>query len=163
MSGPWQAGMLSCCYSFWGMLLLPGIDSVSKSLLPSSSLSWFSFNLSIVFGSFWPTSLFLQVSSLVIKIKDLRGNRGLPLPALLAKTFNCCDGYCLVEVGDHEVQISIFIYQRSKRCNKVFFWQESLSKSSILIIWVKLCWNFQNSQPKNWANSGREVRLGYIP
>ena len=75
-----------------------------------------SFNLSIVFGSFWLTSLFLQVSSLVTKIKDLRGNPGLHLPALLAKKFSCCVSYCLVEVGDHGVQISIFIYQCSKRC-----------------------------------------------
>ena len=40
LSGPWLAGMLSCWYSFWGMLQLPGTDPVSKSLLPSSSLSW---------------------------------------------------------------------------------------------------------------------------
>ena len=40
LSGPWLTGMLSWCYSFWGMLPLPGIDPVSKSLLPSSCLSW---------------------------------------------------------------------------------------------------------------------------
>ena len=34
----------------------------NKSLLPSSSLSWPFFNLSVVFGSFWFASLFLQVS-----------------------------------------------------------------------------------------------------
>ena len=28
------------CYSFWGMLPHPGTDPVSKSLLPSLSLSW---------------------------------------------------------------------------------------------------------------------------
>ena len=75
-----------------------------------------SFNLSIVFGSFWLASVFLQVSSLVTKIKDLGGNPGLSLPALIAKKFGCCVSYCLVEVGDHGVQISIFIYQRCKRC-----------------------------------------------
>ena len=50
LSGPWLTGMLSCCYSFWGMLLL---------LCPDLS-----FNLSVDFGSFWLASLFLQVSSL---------------------------------------------------------------------------------------------------
>ena len=65
----------------------------------------------MVFGSFWLASLFLQVSSLVTKIKDLRGNPGLPLPALLAKKFSCCVSYCLVE----GVQISIFINQHSER------------------------------------------------
>ena len=69
------------------MLLLPGTDPVSKSLLIFSSLSCpdISFNLFIVFGSFWLASVFLQVSAWVTKIKDLRGNPGLPLPALLAK------------------------------------------------------------------------------
>ena len=81
-----------------------------------------SLNLSIVFDSFWLASLFLQVSSLFTKIKDHRQNPGLPLPTLLAKKFscsallvrkfNCCVSYCLVEVGDHGVQISIFIYQQ---------------------------------------------------
>ena len=52
------------------MLPLPGIDSVSKSLLPASSMSDLCFNLSLVFGSFLLASLFLQVSSLVTKIKD---------------------------------------------------------------------------------------------
>ena len=46
-----------------------------------SVLIFKAFNLSTVFGSFWLASLFLQVSSLVTKIKDLRGNPGLPLPA----------------------------------------------------------------------------------
>ena len=50
----------------------------------------------------------LSFSSLVTKINDLRGNPGLPLPALLAKEFSCCVSYCLIEVGDHGVQISIF-------------------------------------------------------
>ena len=54
---------------------------------------------------------------MVTKIKDLRGNPGLPLPALLAKKFSCCVSYCLVEVGDHGVQISIFIYQ----CSSVLY------------------------------------------
>ena len=39
---------------------------------------------------------------MVTKIKDLRGNQRLPLPALLAKKFSCCVSYCLVEVGDTE-------------------------------------------------------------
>ena len=42
-----------------------------------------SFNLSTVTGSFWLASLFLQISSLVTMIKDLKGNTGLPLPTLL--------------------------------------------------------------------------------
>ena len=105
------------------MLPLPGTVPVSKSLLPSSSpliCLLKSFNLSVVFGS-WLAALFLQVSSLVSKIKDLRGNLGLPLPALLAKKFSCCVSYCLVKVGDHGVQISIFIYQRSKRCKSTTY------------------------------------------
>ena len=97
------------------MLPLPGTDPVSKSLLPSSSCPDRSFNISTVFGSFWLASLFLQVSSMVTKIEDLRGNPGFPLPALLAKKFSCCVSNCLVEVGDHGVQIGIFIYQCSKR------------------------------------------------
>ena len=75
-----------------------------------------SFNLSKVLGSFWLASLFLQVSSLVTKIKDLRDNRGHPLPALLAKKFSCFVSYCLVEVGDHGV-----IYQSSKRCKSTTY------------------------------------------
>ena len=78
-----------------------------------------SFNLSIVFGSFWLASLFLQVSSLVTKIKDLRGNPGLSLPALVAKKFSCCVSYRLV--GNHGVQISIFIYQCRKRCKSTIY------------------------------------------
>ena len=58
------------------MLPLPGIDPVSKSLLPSHLCPDLSFNISIVFGSFWLAFLFLQVSSLVTKIKDLRGHQG---------------------------------------------------------------------------------------
>ena len=69
-----------------------------------------SFNLTKVFGSVWLASLFLHVSSMVTMIKYLRGHPGLPLPALLAKKFSCCVSYYLVEVGDHGVQISIFIY-----------------------------------------------------
>ena len=52
MSGPWLAGMLSCCYSFWGLLLLPCIDPVSKSPCHLHLCLDLSFNLSIVFGSF---------------------------------------------------------------------------------------------------------------
>ena len=47
---------------------------------------------------------------MVTEIKYLRRNQGL------AKKFSCCVSYCLVEAGDHGVQISIFIYQRGKRC-----------------------------------------------
>ena len=88
-----------------------------------------SFNLSIVFDSFCLASLFLQVPSLVTKIKDFRGNPGLPLPGLLAKKFSCGVSYCLVEVGDHGVQISIFIYQ----CSKSKF---SFSRSNLILGWV---------------------------
>ena len=79
------------------------------------------FNISIVFGSFWLASPFLQISSLVTKVKYLRGNPGLPLPALLAKKFSCCVSYFLVEVGDHGVQISICIYQSSKMCKSTTY------------------------------------------
>ena len=58
MSGPWLTGMLSCCYSFWGMLLLPGIDFVSMSVCHLHLCPDLSFNLSIVFGSFWLAFLF---------------------------------------------------------------------------------------------------------
>ena len=58
---------------------------------------------------------------MVTKIKDLRANPELPFPALLAKKFSCCVSYCLVEVGDHGVQISIFIYQCSKRCKSTTY------------------------------------------
>ena len=77
----------------------------------------FSFNLSIVFGSFWLASLFLQVSSLVTTID----NPGLRIPTLLAKKFSCCVSYRLIEVSDHGIQISIFIYQRSKRCGSTTY------------------------------------------
>ena len=68
-----------------------------------------SFNISIAFGSFLLPSHFPQVSSLVTKIKDLRGNPGLSLPTLLAKKFSFCFSYCLVDVvGDPGVQIRWF-------------------------------------------------------
>ena len=47
-----------------------------------------SFNLLRVFGPFWLTSLLLQVSAMVTKIKDLkdlRGNPWLPLPRFLPR------------------------------------------------------------------------------
>ena len=80
-----------------------------------------SLNLSIVFGSFWLVSLVLQISSLVTKIKELRHNQGLPLPALLIKKFSCFVSYCLVKVGDRRVRISIFIYQHGKRCKSTTY------------------------------------------
>ena len=103
------------CFHFLTLTLYPNLFC-HLHLCPDPS-----FNLSIVFGSFWFASLFLQVSSLVTKIKDLRGNPGLPLPALLAKKFSCFVSYCLVEVGDHRVQVSIFIYQCSKRCKSTTY------------------------------------------
>ena len=116
MSGPWLTGMLSFCYSFWGMLLFPCIDPVSKSFLPSSTLTW-SFFESLY--SLWLLLARLSFSSALVfghKDQGSQGNPGLPLPVLLAKKFRCCVSYCLVKVGDHGVQISIFISQRSKRC-----------------------------------------------
>ena len=50
-----------------------------------------------------------------------RSNPGLPLPALLPKKFSCCVSSCLVEVGGHGVQISIYIYQHSKRCKSITY------------------------------------------
>ena len=69
---------------------------------------------------------------------------GLPLPALLAKKFSCCVSYCLVEVGGHGVQISIFIYQRSKKCKStIASWKAltivgsfSFSRSNLILGWV---------------------------
>ena len=55
------------------------------------------------------------------RLWSLRSNPRLPLPALLAKKFSCCVSYCLAEVGDHGVQISIFIYQHSKRCKSITY------------------------------------------
>ena len=55
------------------------------------------------------------VSSMNIMIMDLRGNPGLPPPTLFAKEFSCFVSYRLVEVGDHGVQLNIFLYQRGKR------------------------------------------------
>ena len=78
-----------------------------------------SFNLSIVFGSFWFASLFLQVSSSATKIKDLSGNPGIPLSALLAKMFGCCVSYCLVEVGDHGVQITFLSTSVARGANRL--------------------------------------------
>ena len=103
------------CFHFLALTLYPSIFC-HLHLCPELT-----FNLSILFGSFWLASLFLQVSSLAAKIKDLRYNPWLPLPALLAKKFSCCVSYCLVEVGDHGVQISIFIYQRGKRCKSTTY------------------------------------------
>ena len=78
------------CYSFWGMLPLLGTD-LALTLHPSLFCHFhlcpdLSFNLSIVFGSFWSASHFVPVSSLITKIKDLRGNPGLPLPACLLRS-----------------------------------------------------------------------------
>ena len=115
----WVVGYLVCfladflseaCFYFLALTLFPSLVC-HLHLCPDPS-----FNLSIVFGSFWLASLFLQVSSFVTKIKDLMGNPGFSLPALLAKKFSYYVRYCLVEVGDLGVQISILIYQRSKRC-----------------------------------------------
>ena len=88
------------------MLPLPGIDPVYRSLFYLLHLCPdLFFNLSVVVGSFWLASLFLQVSSLITKIKDLRGNQGLPVPALLAKKFSYCVSYCLVEVGASSISL----------------------------------------------------------
>ena len=46
-----------------------------------------------MFDTFWLASLFIQVSSLVTKLNDLRGNTGLPLKTLLAKKFSSCVSY----------------------------------------------------------------------
>ena len=97
------------CFYFLELTLHP---SLFCHLHPCPDLS---FNLSIVFGSFRLARLSFS-SGLAFGHKDLRHNPVLPLSALLAKKFSCCVSYCLVEVGDHGVQISIFIYQRSKRC-----------------------------------------------
>ena len=107
-----------------------------------------SFNLPIVFVAFGLTSLLFQASSLVTKVKDIRGNPGLPLPALLGKKFSCCVSYCIVEVGDHRVQISIFIFQRSKRCTSTTY-------------------NCLESTHHCWINHLREIKpdscLGWFP
>ena len=104
--------------------------------------------ISIVFGSVWLPSRFLQVSSLVTKIKDLRGNPGLPLPAFLVKKSSCCISCCLVEVGDHGVQINIFIYQFSKRCK---------STTCSCMESTNHCWSIQllEVKPGSW--------LGWFP
>ena len=86
--------------------------------------------------------------SFVTKIKNLRRNSGLPLPALLAKKFNCCVSYCIVEVGDYGVQISIFIYQCDKRCKSTTY---SCLEST------HHCWIIQllDAKPDSW--------LGWFP
>ena len=61
--------MFSCCYCFH-FLILTLYPSLFCHLHLCPDLS---FNLSIVFGSFWLASIFLQVSSLVTKITHLRG------------------------------------------------------------------------------------------
>ena len=102
------------CFNFLTLALYPSLFC-HLHLCPDLS-----FHLSIVFGSFWLASLFLQVSSLFTKIKDLRGNPGLPLPALLAKKFSCCVSYCLVEVGGHgpdqHLHLPITCISRSIQC-----------------------------------------------
>ena len=109
----WYA--LSCCYSFWQMLPLPG------TLFPG--LFWhlhlchgLSLDLSIIFVSFKLAFLFFKVSSLATKIKPLRGNAGIHLPTLCSEKFSRCVSCRLTEVGAHEVQISIFIYHRLNGC-----------------------------------------------
>ena len=65
--------------------------------------------------------IMLSLTILSIAKAVHRGNPGLPLPTLLAKKCSCCVSYCLVEVGDHGVQISIFIYPSSKRCKSTTY------------------------------------------
>ena len=84
------------CFHFLALTLHPSFFC-HLHLCPDLSI-----NFSIVFGSFWLASLFLQVSSLVTKIKDLRGNPRLPLPALLAKKFpqiRCCYWWCVLGIS----------------------------------------------------------------
>ena len=80
---------------------------------------------------------------MVTKFKDLRGNPGLPLPALLAKKSSCCVSYCLVEAGNHRVQISISIYQLARGANlpPIVAWKAlitvgsfSFSRSRLLLL-----------------------------
>ena len=93
-------------------------------------------NPSIVFGSFWLASPFSG-----LKGQGSQCNPRLPLRALLAKKFSCCVSYCLVEVSDHAVQISIFIYQRNKRCTSTTF---SCLEST------HHCWIIQLLKPDSW-------------
>ena len=95
-----------------------------------------SFNLSIAFGSFWLASHFFQVSSLVTKIKDLRGNPELPLPTLLAKKFSFYFSHCLVEVGDHGVQISICKATTYSCIALINLGSFSFSRSNQILGWV---------------------------
>ena len=82
------------------------------------------------------------------RLWSLRGNPELPLPALLAKKFSYCVSYCLAEMGDHGVQISIYIYQHSKRCK---------STTYIYLESTHYCWIIQllEVKPDSW--------LGWFP
>ena len=81
----------------------------------------FSVDLFIIVSSFKLVSLFLQVSALVTKIKDIRGNLELPLTTLFVEKFYRGVCYRLVEVGDHVVPISTVIYQRGKWCKSATY------------------------------------------
>ena len=106
-SGCFLAVILSeACFYFLALTLYPFCH---HHLCPDLS-----FNLPIVSGFFWLATLFLQVSSLITKIKDLRRNPELPLPALLAKKFSCCVSYCFVSQG------SVCIHLRKNVTHKKF-------------------------------------------
>ena len=68
------------CFHFLALILYPSLFC-HLHLCPDLL-----FNLSIVSGSFWLASLFLQISSLVTKIKDLRRNPRLPLRRCLSRS-----------------------------------------------------------------------------
>ena len=131
-----------------------------------------SFNLSIVFSSFWLASHFLQVSSSVTKIKDLRGNPGLPLPTLIAKKFNCSVCYCLVELVTMESRSASSSTSVARGANlpPIVSWKAlitvrsfSFSRSKLILGWfgfleflrhvwkdiTTMSWSLQTSAPGN--------------
>ena len=125
--------MLSCCYSFcFYFLALTLYPSLFCHLHLCPDLS---FNLSIVFVSFW---LFFFRSRLWSQRSRISG----------VTQGSAAVSYCLVEVGDHGVQISIFIYQRSKRCKSTTY---SCLEST------HHCWIIQllEAKPDSW--------LGWFP
>ena len=113
LSGPWLTGILSSCYSvcfhYLTLTLCRG-QFCHLHLCPDLS-----FGIAIIFG-FFKVSFFFS-SGLLFCYKD-QGSQGLPLSPLFAKKLmiNRCVNYRLVEVNDHGVQSSFFIFQRGKRC-----------------------------------------------
>ena len=103
------------CFHFLVLTLYPGLFCYLNFC------HGLSFYLSIIFVSFKLSFIFLEVLSLVTKIKTLMGKKVVHLPALFSEKCGLCVSCRLAEVGDHAVQISVFIFHCLNGCESTFY------------------------------------------